>query len=69
MPENPKTPREEAPRTDQPRTDRPSDPEPARKGYFATEEEERIAREEEAESGPAPRRGDDQEDAGGDREI
>ncbi len=52
-----------------PRTDLPPDREPYYDGYFGTEEEEGVVREEEAGDGEGPAREATEDNAGGDREI
>jgi hypothetical protein len=61
-----KTPQDPAPET--PRTDLPPAREPYYKGYFGTEEEEGVEREEEADDREVDR-GASEDAAGGDREI
>ncbi|HEX9241828.1 MAG TPA: hypothetical protein VF875_05245 [Anaeromyxobacter sp.] len=69
MPKERKTPRKEAPSKEAPRTDLTPEREPYYEGYFGTEEEEGVVREEQAPD-DAPARSPHEEDAaGGDREI
>jgi hypothetical protein len=66
----PRKPHEEL--EDAPRTDLPPEKEPYYEGYFGTEEEEGVVREEEAGDGEdegAPDRSAAEDSAGGDREI
>ncbi len=65
----PTKPKEEPPET--PRTDLPPEREPYYEGYYGTEEEEGVVREEERKEGEKPEeRGAAGEDwVGGDREI
>jgi hypothetical protein len=57
-------------RDDRPGTDLPPTKEPYYEGYFGTEEEEGVVREEEPGDGaPARDASDDHDWAGGDREI
>jgi hypothetical protein len=52
-----------------PRTDLPPAREPYYEGYFGTDEEEGVVREEESGDEPRPQRGGGEDSAGGDREI
>jgi hypothetical protein len=58
-------------REDAPRTDLPPTKEPYYEGYFGTDEEEGVVREQESgdEEPDEPTRGASEEAAGGDREI
>jgi hypothetical protein len=56
-------------RDDQPGTDLPPAKEPYYEGYFGTEEEEGVVREEDSGDGAPAREASDEEWAGGDREI
>jgi hypothetical protein len=68
MPRTPNDDPKPAPTRDAPRTDLPPEKEPYYEGYFGTDEEESVEREE--EKGEETRRHDAGEDAaGGDREI
>ncbi len=67
----PGTPRDETkhdPKQDAPQTDLPPRKEPYYEGYFGTEEEESVVREED-DSDVAKREGAGEDSAGGDREI
>jgi hypothetical protein len=55
-------------RDDKPATDLPPTKEPYYEGYFGTEEEEGVVREDDSGDG-APARDASEESAGGDREI
>jgi hypothetical protein len=68
MPTGPRKP-EERRREDAPRTDLPPAKEPYYEGYFGTDEEEGVVREEESGDDPKPDRSAAEESAGGDREI
>ncbi len=68
----PGTPRDETkhdPKQDAPQTDLPPRKEPYYEGYFGTEEEESVVREEDDSAGSERDRGASEDAAGGDREI
>ncbi|MGE5414309.1 MAG: hypothetical protein ACM3NW_09045 [Syntrophomonadaceae bacterium] len=67
MPRTPNDDRKPDPKQDAPQTDLPPRKEPYYEGYFGTEEEESVVREEDDSAG-RPRQASE-DTAGGDREI